>query len=615
MKNRSFLIYVLCLISFIQHISAQVEIKNNSYYIDGEKFFVKGIGYEGILPGQSQRTYNPDLLRFDMQRILSGGFNTIRTWGAFTKQELEILKEYDLKIIMGIWINPEGNFSNPQFVSNAKSIVNNVLKYAKDYDNIIGYLIMNEPAPSVVLRDYKSTVNLWQEMMDLIHTQHPNRPVSIANTPNGTYLDPGLFDFSAYNVYIYNPVTVNYLHGYSAYVAYLQQLNSSTGPLIITEYGLPVSPTGPGQWGYGGNTLAEQRLGDLHMYKSLVDGGANGACIFNYTDGWWKAGNEFSHDDSPEEWYGLIEYTSLYDTKGKERPVWKAIHDYQSAIIAQPKAEEIYISKVPVEVFFNDTISKLEILLDNSSIYRHTVTNKYLMDTLQIAFNDIQDAKLVFNCYDDNDNLIKSEEKNILITATALPLPTLEIIVNDDCWETGRVTVGYTIVRTEDFTIGSTLDYVYYPHIGFDYGQKFRANISGQNQVTKTHTIASNVGVFTVGAAFDISYKGFKKRIFNQLTLSQKDLNIVNIEKKTITDSYPVIRVIGDPQNGFLTLVSENDIQLSRIEVIAVNGQVVARYPAGDSIFKLPVAGFAKGIYLVRVYDAERRSTTCKIII
>ena len=88
--------------------------------------------------------------------------------------------------------------------------------------------------------------------------------------------------------------------------------------MIITEYGLSVSPTGPGGWGYGGNSLSEQESGDVYMYKSLVDGGANGACIFNYSDGWWKADDEFVHSDLPEEWFGLIEYSSLSDKQGHD---------------------------------------------------------------------------------------------------------------------------------------------------------------------------------------------------------------------------------------------------------------------------------------------------------
>lgn len=625
LKQKLAMLVIMCLLSMTDtwaqfSSSPDVEVKNNSFYIDGKKFFIKGIGYEiGALPGElpNERKFNPDQLHFDIRRILSGGFNTIRTWAAFTEQELEVLRQYDIKIIMGIWIDPAGDFSNTQFVDNAKTIVNDVLSYSKNYNNIIGYLIMNEPHPTAVLgAGYQHTMNLWTELVNIIHSQHPNRPVSIANTPNGTYIHPHIFDFSAYNVYIYNPVTVNYLHGYRNHIDYLQQLNSSDHPLIITEYGLSVSPTGPGGWGYGGNSLSEQESGDVYMYKSLVDGGANGACIFNYSDGWWKADDEFVHSDLPEEWFGLIEYSSLSDKQGHERPVWKAIRDFQSAIIAQPRSEEIYIDKVPVEIFFNDTIKKIKVLLEDKLIYQRDMTDDYLLDTLEIDYKDVKDVRLVFNCYDDKNNLIKTEEKSILITATELTLPTLQLSVNSNCWQTNQVNVTYKVTKSTDFTVSPTFDYVYYPHIGFDYGQKFSSIIGNQNQVeiSGRHSISGNIDVFTVGAAFNIYYNGFQKRIFNQMTISRHDLS-TGVEENTFVESSSTIRILGDPHSGSLTLVSYADLQLSHVEVVGINGQVIAAYRAESSRLELPVGTLAKGLYLVRAYDMEGRYTTCKMLL
>ena len=76
-----------------------IELKNGYFYIDGNKFFVKGVGYEvGAIPGQLpwERAFDPDLLDFDMQRIESAGFNTIRTWGAFTNDELNVVKNHNI---------------------------------------------------------------------------------------------------------------------------------------------------------------------------------------------------------------------------------------------------------------------------------------------------------------------------------------------------------------------------------------------------------------------------------------------------------------------------------------------------------------------------------------
>ncbi|MEJ2595938.1 MAG: hypothetical protein P8100_12630, partial [bacterium] len=80
---RTIISFLLLFILTLHGRSQQIELKDNFFYIDGDKFFVRGIGYEaGARPGELpwERTFNPGQLHFDIQRILSGGFNTIRTW-------------------------------------------------------------------------------------------------------------------------------------------------------------------------------------------------------------------------------------------------------------------------------------------------------------------------------------------------------------------------------------------------------------------------------------------------------------------------------------------------------------------------------------------------------
>jgi len=231
-----------------------IELKYNFFYIDGVKFFVKGIGYEvGAYPGVVpwSHPFNQDVLENDLQRIVDGGFNTIRTWNAFTNQELQVVQKYNLKIIMGIWIDPAGNFADPLFVNAALQSIRNVLSYSKNYDNIIGYIIMNEPMPDHLFDvGYNHAYTLWKLAIRKIQELHPGVPVTIANTCVGDFIDPQIFDFSAYNIYPYNPATVNYSHKYPAYVNSIFQQRTDDHPLVVTEYGLSVSPSGPGNWGY-----------------------------------------------------------------------------------------------------------------------------------------------------------------------------------------------------------------------------------------------------------------------------------------------------------------------------------------------------------------------------
>jgi len=607
----------LCLFFATSGWAQQLEVRDGFFFIDGEKFFVKGIGYEvSARPGEVpwEKTFNPGQLHFDIQRILSAGYNTIRTWAPFTDQELNLLQDYDIKIIMGIWVDPQGDFSNPTFINQAKSIVSSVLDYSRNYNNIIAYLVMNEPLPETIFEaGYNETVQLWTELIDIIHTQHPERPVSIANTCNGTYIDPGIFDFSAYNAYIYNPVTINYLLGYRDYIQYLNELNVPGYALVVTEFGLSVSPTGPGNWGYGGNSLAEQQEGILHMYKSLVDGGATGSCVFNYSDGWWKAGDEFVHDDAAEEWFGLVNYTGIDDTIGELRPAWETVKAFQSAIITQPQSAGIYRDKVPVEVFKNDMIDRIDILVENNLINQIQPDGSYYLDTLNFDTLEISDIVLVFNCYNSNNALVKSEDKSILVANKDISLPEIEINTNDDMWQSGRVEVDYNITKSTDFTADSKLDLIYYPHVGFEYGQKFQTTMPAGQQVSvsRQYSVETGVNVFTVGAAFDIIYNEFRKRIGSQATFSR--FNILYIEN-TINSS---VLIYPNPAAEYIHITnkSTSDEQYFDYKIYNNAGIVVGNGSNASWNQSINISNLKTGLYHIIIDQRSQKSSIHKKIL
>ncbi len=86
-------------------------------------------------------------------------------------------------------------------------------------------------------------------------------------------------------------------------------------PLLITETGLSVSPNafhqGPPNYGYGGNTEAEQAAGILQNLTDIKSASISiaGVTIHEYLDAWWKFGYEDSLSQDPddvEEWFGIV---------------------------------------------------------------------------------------------------------------------------------------------------------------------------------------------------------------------------------------------------------------------------------------------------------------------
>jgi len=230
-----------------QNIS-KLEIKNGWYYLNGQKFFVNALGYEiGARPGQHpyQKRYSePQRVKNDMKVIKEAGFNAVRTWSELYEEELKMVQGSGLKIVFGIGIKPEQDFSDPEIVDEYMSIVKNVLSYSKNYDCIITYLIMNEPMPQHIQKvGAQATVDLWMKMRDLIHLEHPGIPVTISgNSAITEFVDMNVFDIYAYNSYDYDGF--NYTHGYSNACRILPDMNGQGKPLLLTEFGLSVSREG-----------------------------------------------------------------------------------------------------------------------------------------------------------------------------------------------------------------------------------------------------------------------------------------------------------------------------------------------------------------------------------
>lgn len=515
--------------------SQDIIIKDGWYQSNGEKFFIKGIGYEPhTRPGQTPWEYcfDPALLQSDMQRIKEAGFNTIRTWDALSEEELQIVAALGLKILFGIWIDSHGNYSDPDFIENTLTYLRSILAYSKNYSAIIAYLIMNEPLVEDIQRGGASNLlNLWQQAIALIQQNHPAAPVTIANTAIGDFLRTDLFQIGAYNLYIYNPVLISSSHGYAGYCEFLKNNRAENMPLIVTEFGLSVSPGQPSMsYGYGGNSLAQQAEGDLLMYRSLIDGGAQGGCVFQYHDGWWKSGNPAVHDNNPEEWFGLFEFDSEPgNPAGTPRPAWSALTNYNQAIVYQPKNQQVYTNSIPVELFLTDAIDSMTLLENDSVWFTAGSLPSYVSTAITPPVGDsLTDLNLHFRFFDKYKTLVKEESISCLFARQAIQLPALDLTVLPTNINTANTI--HLIVKLHvkpPFSLqNKRLDYAYFPHQGFQPGECRSTNINLQNgdwQFTDQFSVSPETQVVTCGAGATVPYGTFSKRLYSQKIILRGD--------------------------------------------------------------------------------------------
>jgi len=616
----------------------QLEVRDGWHWIDRRKFFIKGIGYEThCRPGQAPWIYSfdADLIRFDLARIRDAGFNTIRTWGALTEEEMNLVEESGLKILFGIWIDPAGNFGDAAFRTAAFNQVQNVLRYTPRFRSIIGYLIMNEPQVEHIHdTGAEKLVSLWNMIVNLIHSKHRGVPVSFANTMIGDFIDMDLFDLAAYNAYIYNPVTLSRSHGYSGFLRFLKSRRSPGMPMVITEFGLSVSPgnTG-GQYGYGGNTEEEQAEGDLIMYRGLIEAGVQGGCVFQYHDGWFKAGNEKVHDSSPEEWFGLIAFSNASDKHGTPRPAWNEFTTYNKAFIVNPKNGGIYSAAVPVEVFPEGDAASFFVQRNEAQIYASSLEGGHFEDEMNLTqASDPEDAELVFTFLDSAGQVLKTETITVLLADENLQLPGIDLEITPASLNPGKIqTLKMEVSHNPVFDVEpARLDYVMHPHIGFDPGVARSKTLSFQNNSWSGQDnffIPTDCRVATFGAGMTVWYGKFSRRIYNQRILTAGDWpGSLAAEESSSSVSGAFVPGMQDmaiypnPFNSMTNvrflLARSGDPELSLYDALGrcLKTMRPGRLAPGFHSIALDGSELATGVYVVRIH-LEGRSEIRKMVL
>lgn len=524
------LVFIVALISACTNNTKEtkttVEIKENWYYINGEKFFIKGIGYEiGARPGQDPyKDSITDLARmkYDLELIKSKGFNTIRTWSQLSEAQLQVVQQSGLKIIFGIWIDPHGNFGDSIFQKDTRDLVKRVVSYTRNYDCVISYLILNEPLTNHIYQSGATEMgNILSSSKSILNTEHSGIPVSISGSaPNADFIDMTVMDYTAYNNYDYGSYQ-NGTMGYAGFLKWCNELNKNINPLIITEFGYSVSNQGPGNYGYGGNSLEQQRHGVLKNYRELLDAGATGACPFYYADGWWKGNEPNIHNDVSEEWFGFFGYSDLNDTIGSPRPVWYALSEYMKALIISPKNQDMNSgSVIPLEFFLDAEIETVHLKLKDSLIYSKTVTKEgYCSDSLKYVPKGLEDAELHFEFLNKNGLIVKTEILTILLSEQAIKLPKLTINVNPntDLDKAKDIKMNISLADMGKFEIVGDLHYNFNFHIGWETGPEGSIAINNNGfSVEKSAPIPDNCYVVTSSAGITVKYGKYKARLHDQ---------------------------------------------------------------------------------------------------
>src|SRR5690348_15837241 len=131
----------------------------------------------------------------DFMSIHAALFNTERTWDALAPEELELALQYNLMVLPGIWLDPPQDFSDPHNQDSCVAQVKVIAEQSKNYDNILGHLVMTEPWPQTVAEvGMEGNQHFFRRLKRAIQAVDP-RPVSMDSWLPVAFLDYDDFDF------------------------------------------------------------------------------------------------------------------------------------------------------------------------------------------------------------------------------------------------------------------------------------------------------------------------------------------------------------------------------------------------------------------------------------
>ncbi len=425
----------------------RVEIRGEWFYVDGEPFLIKGIGYSPYRPGQVPWKDKVDLalMAKDFERIREAGFNTLRTWSPLSPEALTLAEQHGLMVLQGIWIERGSNYGSEAFREALLQIVRQEVERVRGHRNILAFLVGNElNTASVYQAGIPQIESLLRRVTKTVKEADPTRFVSYANWPALSFLSASSWDAVCFNVYPYEPASVSHAFGYRGYIEHLRRTVGRGKPIIVSEVGLSVSPSAGNKPGYGGLKPDKQKAQLVELWDAVFQAGAQGGVIFEWNDEWWKHGESAKdaevHDDKdPEEWFGLMEFAGKDRTEGSPRPSYEALKAYNRAILLSPVSLEPYQDRVPVTVFASDQIAQIRVRLNKGKWQTATKLNRHWWKLfLPIGEKEPEETSLIMEALDAKGRVLVRRERMVSLGSRPRPV-NLTITTDREIYEASGV--------------------------------------------------------------------------------------------------------------------------------------------------------------------------------
>ena len=275
-----------CIIFFNISNAIEVNVTDNTFYVNGKPYYMKGICYHPVPKGKIKRDFSN--LNTDLALMKEAGINTIRVYEPIDDiNVLNTLDDAGIKVVINFGYNQRGRYD---ILSG--SLIDYIYKY-KDHNAILMWELGNEY--NYHPQWFGGDINTWYKVLEIaaqaIKTIDSSRLVSSAHgdLPSKEVLTiASSIDIWGLNIYRWDkPQSV-----------FKEWQEISKKPIYFSELGADSYMTkSTSKYKAGENQQAQADANEIILKEVLKNHDKNiGTFIFSFTDGLWKAGNPGMQD-------------------------------------------------------------------------------------------------------------------------------------------------------------------------------------------------------------------------------------------------------------------------------------------------------------------------------
>lgn len=261
-------------------------VRGKFFFVGDEKFWVKGVTYGTFAPRSDGAMFPEDeIIDRDFRAIATAGFNTVRTYTPPPRSLLRLANRHGIRVMVGLsWSQHIAFLDDAAVRKSIRTAVREGVVACANDPAVLCFTIGNEiPASIVRWHGRKRIEGFLRDLCSIVKSVDPSALVTYVNYPTTEYLQLDFVDFCAFNVYLETPEKLN------SYLERLQNI-ADERPLVLAELGLDSRRNGE---------EAQAESLDWQVRTSFASGCA-GACVFAWTDEWYRGGNAI------EDWdFGL----------------------------------------------------------------------------------------------------------------------------------------------------------------------------------------------------------------------------------------------------------------------------------------------------------------------